>query len=183
MRHGFSVGADPGDYRPAVPGQATGQLGVCRRIPSSARERAFFCLAKTAKQAILASSSMQPDAARRKISRSKPDRVFRQSLTLLLVHPSCPFIPSYRHEYNSISEKFGKIKRIPVIFRPLCEATQEARRGFLVLLLDQFGFLPLFLGTSGTFFSGSHLANSFLTAAYLGSFARLVHSRASFSWS
>ena len=50
-------------------------LGVCQRIPSSARERAFFRLAKTAKQAMLVPSSIQPDAGRRKISRSKPDRV------------------------------------------------------------------------------------------------------------
>jgi hypothetical protein len=41
-------------------------LGVCRGIPSSARERAIFVsLAKTAKQAMLVLSSMQPDAARR----------------------------------------------------------------------------------------------------------------------
>ena len=53
---------------------------LCRKIPSSVRERAIFRLAKMAKQAILASSSMQPDAVRREISRSKPDRVFRQCL-------------------------------------------------------------------------------------------------------
>ena len=54
----------------------------CRKTPSSARERAVFRLAKTAKQAIFVLSSMQPDAVRRKMSRSKPDRVFRQSLVL-----------------------------------------------------------------------------------------------------
>ena len=53
---------------------------LCRKTPSSARERAVFRLAKTAKQAISVLSSMQPDAVRRKISRSKPDRVFRHSL-------------------------------------------------------------------------------------------------------
>ena len=55
---------------------------LCLKTPSSVRERAFFRPAKTAKQAILALSSMQPDAAGRKMSRSKPDRVFRQSLDL-----------------------------------------------------------------------------------------------------
>ena len=54
------------------------------KAPSSARERAFFRLAKTAKQAILLVSSMEPDAVRRKISRSKPDRVFRQSLVPII---------------------------------------------------------------------------------------------------
>jgi len=56
------------------------QARLCLKTPSSARERAVFHLTKTAKQAILAVSSMQPDAVRRKTSRSKPDRVFRQSL-------------------------------------------------------------------------------------------------------
>jgi hypothetical protein len=55
---------------------------LCLKTTSSARARAVFRLAKTAKQAISALSSMQPDAARWKISRSKPDRVFRQSLSL-----------------------------------------------------------------------------------------------------
>jgi len=53
---------------------------LCLKTPSSARERAVFRLAKTAKQAMLVLSSMEPDAVRRKISRSKPDRVLRQSL-------------------------------------------------------------------------------------------------------
>ena len=35
---------------------------LCRKTPSLARERAVFCLARTAKQAILVVSSMEPDA-------------------------------------------------------------------------------------------------------------------------
>ena len=54
-----------------------GSVGKLRRRPESEQ---FFRLAKTAKQAMLVSSSMQPDAARWKKGRSKPDRVFRQSL-------------------------------------------------------------------------------------------------------
>ena len=53
-----------------------GSVGKLRRRPESER---FFRLAKTAKQAMLVLSSIQPDAARRKKSRSKPDRVLRQS--------------------------------------------------------------------------------------------------------
>jgi len=53
---------------------------LCLKTPSWARERAVFRLTKTAKQAILVVSSMEPDAVRQKTSRSKPDRVFRQSL-------------------------------------------------------------------------------------------------------
>ena len=55
-----------------------GSVGKLRRRPESER---FFRLAKTAKQAMLVLSSMQPDAARRKKGRSKPDWVFRQSLS------------------------------------------------------------------------------------------------------
>ena len=54
-----------------------GFVGKLRRWPESEQ---FFRLAKTAKQAMLVLSSMQPDAARRKKGRSKPDRVFRHSL-------------------------------------------------------------------------------------------------------
>jgi len=54
-----------------------GFVGKLRRRPES---EAFFRLAKTAKQAMFVLSSMQPDAARRKKGRSKPDRVFRHSL-------------------------------------------------------------------------------------------------------
>ncbi|MCH8218373.1 MAG: hypothetical protein IH892_16570 [Planctomycetes bacterium] len=50
---------------------------LCRR-PESEQ---FFRLAKTAKQAMFVLSSIQPDAARRKKGRSKPDRVVRHSLT------------------------------------------------------------------------------------------------------
>ncbi len=48
-----------------------------------------------------------------------------------------------------------------------------------------FGYYRFFfaLGTCGTFFSGSHLASSSLTAAYFGLSARLFHSSGSFSWS
>ena len=54
-----------------------GFVGEFARRPESEQ---FFRLAKTAKQATLVLSSMEPDAARRKKSRSKPDRVFRHSL-------------------------------------------------------------------------------------------------------
>jgi len=54
-------------------------VGKFRRGPESEQ---FFRLAKTAKQAMLVLSSMQPDVARRKKGRSKPDRVFRQSPVL-----------------------------------------------------------------------------------------------------
>ena len=68
--------------------------GVCRRIPSSARERVFFRLAKAMKQAMLVLSSIQPDNSGcldptvaekqlikqfKKTSRLKPDRVLRQA--------------------------------------------------------------------------------------------------------
>ena len=53
-----------------------GFVGKFRRRPESER---FFRLAKTAKQAMLVLSSIQPDEARRKKSRSKPDRIVRQS--------------------------------------------------------------------------------------------------------
>ena len=43
------------------------------------RASLFFPLAKTAKQAMLVLSSMQPDAAKRKKGRLKPDRVLRQT--------------------------------------------------------------------------------------------------------
>jgi len=58
-----------------------GSVGRLRRRPESEQ---FFSLAKTAKQAMFVLSSMQPDAARWKKGRSKPDRVFRQSLTAVL---------------------------------------------------------------------------------------------------
>ena len=69
---------------------------LCRKTPPSARERAVFRLAKTAKQAMLVLSSMQPDAVRRKISRSKPDRIFRHSLvcSLSLSLSSCASQPA-----------------------------------------------------------------------------------------
>ena len=51
-------------------------LGSVKKLHLHAQERSFFCLAKTAKQAMLVLSSMQPDTARRKTSRSKPDGVF-----------------------------------------------------------------------------------------------------------
>ena len=54
-----------------------GFVGKLARWPESEQ---LFRLAKTAKQAMLVLSSMQPDAARRKKGRSKPDRVFRHSL-------------------------------------------------------------------------------------------------------
>jgi len=46
----------------------------------------FFRLTKTAKQAMLVLSSIQPDVARRKKGRSKPDRVLRQA-------PGCREVP------------------------------------------------------------------------------------------
>jgi hypothetical protein len=61
---------------------ALGSLGKLRRRPESEQ---FFRLATTAKQAMLVLSSIQPDAARRKKGRSKPDRVFRQSLASLML--------------------------------------------------------------------------------------------------
>ena len=57
-----------------------GFVGKLRRRPES---EPFIRPAKTAKQAMLVLSSMQPDAARRKKGRSKPDRVFRHSLVLV----------------------------------------------------------------------------------------------------
>ena len=54
-----------------------GSVGKLHRRPES---EPFFRLAETAKQAMLVLSSMQPDADRRRKGRSKPDRVFRQSL-------------------------------------------------------------------------------------------------------
>jgi len=51
-------------------------VGEFRRWPES---EAFFRLAKTAKQAMLVLSSIQPDAGRRKKGRSKPDRILRQA--------------------------------------------------------------------------------------------------------
>ena len=51
-----------------------GFVGKLARWPESEQ---LFRLAKTAKQAMLVLSSMQPDAARRKKGRSKPDRGFR----------------------------------------------------------------------------------------------------------
>ena len=53
-----------------------GSVGKLARRPKSEH---VFRLAKTAKQAMLVLSSMQPDAARRRKGRSKPDRVFRHS--------------------------------------------------------------------------------------------------------
>jgi hypothetical protein len=54
------------------------------KTPSSTRERVFLRLTKTAKQAILVVSSIQLPmyigTVRRKMSRSKPGRVFRQSI-------------------------------------------------------------------------------------------------------
>jgi len=53
-------------------------VGEFRRRPESEQ---FFRLAKTAKSAEggLVLSSIQPDAARQKKGRSKPDRVLRQA--------------------------------------------------------------------------------------------------------
>ncbi len=51
-------------------------VGEFRRRPESEQ---FFRLAKTAKQAMFVLSSMQPDAARRRKGRSKPDRILRQA--------------------------------------------------------------------------------------------------------
>jgi hypothetical protein len=68
-----------------------GSVGKIHRRPESEQ---FFRLAKTAKQAILVLSSMEPDAARRKKSRSKPGRLFRQSLT-------CVFFPNAWHTCSS----------------------------------------------------------------------------------
>ena len=51
-----------------------GFVGKLRRRPESEQ---FFRLAKTAKQAMLILSSIQPDEARRKKGRSKPDRILR----------------------------------------------------------------------------------------------------------
>ena len=56
--------------------QILGSVGRVRRRPESEQ---FFRLAKTAKQAMLVLSSIQPDVARRKKGRSKPDRVLRQA--------------------------------------------------------------------------------------------------------
>jgi len=57
-------------------------MGKVHRRPESEK---FFRLAKTAKQAILVLSSMEPDAAGRKKGRSKPGRLFRQSLTRTVI--------------------------------------------------------------------------------------------------
>jgi hypothetical protein len=70
---------------------------LCLKTPSSARERAVFRLAKTAKQAILVLSSMQSDAVKRKISRSKPDRVFGQSLVVLAALTVLPVVTHKTH--------------------------------------------------------------------------------------
>ena len=64
-----------------------GFVGKLARRPES---EPFFRLAKTAKQAMFVLSSMQPDAARRRKGRSKPDRVFRHSLMPALL--SCLFL-------------------------------------------------------------------------------------------
>ncbi len=53
-----------------------GFVGILARRPEGEQ---FFRLTKTAKQATLVLSSMEPDAARRKKGRSKPDRVLRQA--------------------------------------------------------------------------------------------------------
>ena len=63
-----------------------GFVGKLHRRPESAR---FFRLAKTAKQAMVVLSSIQPDAARRKKSRSKPDRGIRHSLAVGDAAVSC----------------------------------------------------------------------------------------------
>ena len=56
--------------------RSLGFVGKPRRRPESEQ---FFHLARTAKQAILVLSSIQPDALSRKKGHSKPDRVFRHS--------------------------------------------------------------------------------------------------------
>jgi hypothetical protein len=62
---------------------ATPRINTTRSLSENSvvgpRASSFFRLAKTAKQAMLVLSSMQPDAARRKKGRSKPDRVLRQA--------------------------------------------------------------------------------------------------------
>ena len=60
--------------------RASGTLGFVGKVARRPESEQFFHLAKTAKQAILVVSSMERDAARRKKGRSKPYRVFRQSL-------------------------------------------------------------------------------------------------------
>ena len=58
-------------------GRGLGSVGKVHRRPESEQ---FFRLAKTAKQTMLVLSSMEPDAARGEKGRSKPGRLFRQSL-------------------------------------------------------------------------------------------------------
>ena len=60
-------------------------VGFVEKLAHRPESEQFFRRAKTAKQAILVVSSMERDAARRKKGRSKPDRVFRHSLSLLLL--------------------------------------------------------------------------------------------------
>jgi len=85
---------------------------LCLKTPSSAREETVFRLAKTVKQAILVISSMQPDAVRRETSRSKPDRVFRQSLS----HVSSGTVWSFTLEPIFV-EAISNIASSPYYFR------------------------------------------------------------------
>jgi hypothetical protein len=80
---------------------------------------------------------------------------------------------------------FGSFDKSPMCFlgaiRRISRQSQVLPRDSLGSPKTVYFFLPLGLSISGTFFPGSHFANSFLTAAYFGSVARLVHSRASLS--
>ncbi len=63
---------------------------LCRKTPSSARERAVFSLARTAKQAILVVSSMEPDAVQTK---NKP-------LEARSSFPTKPSVPGKNWRYH-----------------------------------------------------------------------------------
>ena len=88
-----------------------GFVGKLRRRPES---ESFFRLATTAKQAIFVLSSMQPDAARRKKGRSKPDRVFRHSLVLFLLC-LCPFTS----QATELQAGAAQVKITPPIGAPM----------------------------------------------------------------
>ena len=115
-------------------------------------------------------------------------RARRNDATLCLHTRHTLFIPSYRYDYVRLQLKFEEVKRFLTIaerfvIASAAKQSQPLQWDFfngpeMIYFFFAFGF-----GTSGTFFLGNHFANSFLAAAYLGSFARFVHSRASLSWS
>jgi hypothetical protein len=98
------------------PVQCSEPIGEFRRRPESEQ---FFRLAKTAKQAMLVLSSIQPDAGRRttaaalirqyikqfkKKGRSKPDRVLRQAPSF---HEQKSKLQGKRYSFFSFIEKNG----------------------------------------------------------------------------